>query len=183
MSIASLSSHQSGWRGRAEQIQQLQQKIGELQSRLNEYEGSSKRGSEGRKRRLIENASIFIYQKVNNIRALISSGAISVTSAEKRQARSLRNVEKERRQKAEDSARELQETNAALETCKRKLEAARARIKVLENDLATGRHNVALLNEKRSHDEQLIEALNVSDLSQNVPSMKVEPKQEEKKKF
>lgn len=35
-------SNQSGWRGRAEQIHLLHQKITELQSKLSEYEGTQK---------------------------------------------------------------------------------------------------------------------------------------------
>lgn len=50
----------------------------------------------------------------------------------------------------------------AQESLKKKLEAAKARRSVLENDLSTSKKTVALLNEKTTHDNQLIEALHVS---------------------
>lgn len=75
----------------------------------------------------------------------------------------LRNVEKERRQQIENTAKELRQAEVALETSKRKLDAFKARIKVLEQELSIAKGNIAMLNEKRSHDDRLIDALNVSD--------------------
>ncbi|XP_033208510.1 coiled-coil domain-containing protein 13-like [Belonocnema kinseyi] len=118
---------QSGWRGRAEQIQLLHKKVLELQGKLSEYDGSYR------------------------------SSSVSLDS---KAAANLRNLEKERRQQVENSARELRRTEIALENMKRKLEAAKARIKVLESEVCAAKRNVMLLNEKRSHDDQLIEALN-----------------------
>ncbi|XP_071861175.1 uncharacterized protein [Bombus fervidus] len=116
--------NQSGWRGRAEQIHLLQQKITELQSRLSEYEGTQK------------------------------------TSIERKNLANLRNVEKERRRQIEDSAKQLRQTEVIVEGYKRKLEASKARIKVLEHELNVAKGNIAILNEKRSHDNHLIETLN-----------------------
>lgn len=82
-------------------------------------------------------------------------------SLDSKAAANLRNLEKERRQQVENSARELRQTEIALENMKRKLEAAKARIRVLESEVCVAKRNVMLLNEKRSHDDQLIEALNV----------------------
>ncbi|XP_017765972.1 PREDICTED: spindle pole body component 110 [Eufriesea mexicana] len=117
-------SNQSGWRGRAEQIHLLQQKITDLQSRLSEYEGTQK------------------------------------SSTEQKNVTNLRNVEKERRRQIEDSAKQLRQTEVAVEGYKRKLEASKARIKVLEHELNIAKGNIAILNEKRSHDNHLIETLN-----------------------
>ncbi|XP_046415672.1 coiled-coil domain-containing protein 13 [Neodiprion fabricii] len=133
VTISSLSSHQSGWRGRAEQIQQLHQRIAELQMKLSESDGTC-RGT--------------------------ASGTTTTSTADKRQITNLRNMEKERRQRAEESARELRQMSVALEASRRKQDAAKARIKVLENDLTNAKQSVALLNEKRSHDDHLIQALN-----------------------
>ncbi|KAK9308213.1 hypothetical protein QLX08_001689 [Tetragonisca angustula] len=47
--------NQSGWRGRAEQIYLLQQKITELQSRLSEYEGTQKTSIVSAERKNLEN--------------------------------------------------------------------------------------------------------------------------------
>ncbi|XP_076379645.1 uncharacterized protein LOC117229239 [Megalopta genalis] len=42
VNLSNLSNQPGGWRGRAEQIQLLQQKVAELQSRLSDYEGTQK---------------------------------------------------------------------------------------------------------------------------------------------
>ncbi|XP_028525754.2 hyaluronan mediated motility receptor isoform X1 [Apis cerana] len=120
-------SNQSGWRGRAEQIHLLHQKITELQSKLSEYEGTQK---------------------------------TSIVSVERKNFENLRNVEKERRRQIEDSVKQLRQTEVIVEEYKRKLEASKARIKVLEHELNITKGNIAILNEKRSHDIHLIETLN-----------------------
>ncbi|KAG7201282.1 hypothetical protein KM043_004060 [Ampulex compressa] len=55
ISVAVLSSQPGGWRGRAEQIRLLQQKITELQSRLSDYEGSAKRSCVSFERKNLQN--------------------------------------------------------------------------------------------------------------------------------
>lgn len=77
----------------------------------------------------------------------------------------LRVAEKERRQQIENTAKKLSQAEVALETSKRKLDASKARIRVLEHELNVARANIAMLNEKRSHDDRLIEALNVSNVN------------------
>ncbi|XP_048507334.1 uncharacterized protein LOC105693140 [Athalia rosae] len=163
VTIASLASsgQQNGWRGRAEQIQQLQQKITELQSKLSEYEGTCK-GS-------VTGDDIAPIMKLDTIHSFVDTNSnatqklyMAALTERGRCSRNLRNIEKEKRQKAEESAKELREMTLALEASKRKQDAAKARIKVLENDLTTAKQSVAIMNEKRSHDDQLIQALNVS---------------------
>ncbi|XP_033360425.1 tropomyosin-2-like [Bombus vosnesenskii] len=140
--------NQSGWRGRAEQIHLLQQKITELQSRLSEYEGTQK-------------TSIGIKTKFRSCRFLfISCMSCILVSVERKNLANLRNVEKERRRQIEDSAKQLRQTEVIVEGYKRKLEASKARIKVLEHELNVAKGNIAILNEKRSHDNHLIETLN-----------------------
>ncbi|XP_076668040.1 coiled-coil domain-containing protein 13 [Andrena cerasifolii] len=124
VSTSSLSSQPGGWRGRAEQIHLLHQKVTELQTKLSDYEGTQR------------------------------------ASIEKKNLSNLRNIEKERRQQIENSAKQLRQAEVAIESYKRKLEASKARIKVLEHELNVTRGNVAVLNEKRSHDDHLIETLN-----------------------
>jgi prefoldin subunit 5 len=63
----------------------------------------------------------------------------------------------------ENMAKELRRAEVALEASKRKLDASKARIKVLEQELSTVKGNIEMLNKKRSHDDRLIDALNVSD--------------------
>lgn len=63
----------------------------------------------------------------------------------------------------EHLGRELRQAETALECNKKKLEAARARIKVLENEAADAKRNLIILSDRTIHDDQLIEALNVID--------------------
>lgn len=83
-------------------------------------------------------------------------------SIDRKNLTNLRNVEKERRRQIEDSAKQLRQAEVAVEGYKRKLEALKARIKVLEHELNVAKGNIAILNEKRSHDDHLIETLGVS---------------------
>ncbi|GAB1860624.1 Coiled-coil domain-containing protein 13 [Camponotus japonicus] len=124
VNINTLSNVPGNWRGRAEQIRNLQQKVAELQIRLSEHEKSQKESSDR--------------QNLANFRI----------------------AEKERRQHIENTAKELRQAEVALETSKRKLDASKARIKVLEHELNIAKGNIAMLNEKRSHDDRLIDALN-----------------------
>lgn len=87
---------------------------------------------------------------------------LSLVSVDRKSLASLRNAEKERRQQVENSAKQLRQSEIAIEGCKRKLDASKARIKVLENELAAAKGSIAVFNEKRSHDDQLIETLGVS---------------------
>ncbi|XP_067205746.1 coiled-coil domain-containing protein 13 isoform X1 [Linepithema humile] len=123
VSITTLSSVPGGWRGRAEQIRNLQQKVAELQIKLSEDEKSQKEPSD---------------QHLTNLRI----------------------IEKERRKQIENTAKELRQTEVALETSKRKLDASKARVQVLEHELSVVKGNIVMLNEKRSHDDRLIDALN-----------------------
>lgn len=148
MNLSNLSN-QSGWRGRAEQIYLLQQKITELQLRLSEYEGTQKT-SIGTK----QNAIVIYHRYLFKMYILL-------VSAERKNLENLRNVEKERRRQIEDSAKQLRQTEVVIEGYKRKLEASKARIKVLEHEINVAKGNIASLNEKRSHDDHLIETLNV----------------------
>ncbi|XP_076635480.1 coiled-coil domain-containing protein 13 [Colletes latitarsis] len=125
VSINNLLNQSNGWRGRAEQIHLLQQKVTELQSKLWDYEGTQK----------------------------------TIASVDRKNLTNLRNLEKERRQQIENSAKQLRQSEIAIEGYKRKLEASKARIKVLEHELNLMKGNLTVLNEKRTHDDHLIETL------------------------
>ncbi|XP_015127269.1 coiled-coil domain-containing protein 13-like [Diachasma alloeum] len=127
VTITSLLSHPGGWKGRAEHIQQLQQKISELQHKLNDSEKSS-RGSS--------------------------------ISLERRSSYRTKSIERDRKTQVEHLGKELRQAETALEGNRRKLEAARARVKVLENELSDSKRNIIILNDRKIHDDQLIQALN-----------------------
>jgi len=54
VSISALLSVPGGWRGRAEQIHSLQQKLMELQTKLSENERSQKERSSGKREKFID---------------------------------------------------------------------------------------------------------------------------------
>ncbi|XP_051158221.1 paramyosin-like [Leptopilina boulardi] len=72
----------------------------------------------------------------------------------------LRNLEKKRKQQIENLTKELKELEISFENMKIKLSASKARIKMLENELIGAKKNIALLNEKKIYNDQLIEELN-----------------------
>ncbi|KAG8311083.1 Coiled-coil domain-containing protein 13 [Homalodisca vitripennis] len=131
VNVASLvSSGGSGsWRGRAQQIQTLQQRLAELSEKTSNCE---------------------------------------VNEKEARKTESLaRLAEKER-----EREKEVAELKQQLEDKQRKLEASRARSRVLENNQSELRGRLATLLEKTTHDDQLIDALttqlaSASDKSQD----------------
>nr|CAD7424798.1 unnamed protein product [Timema monikensis] len=121
VSIHSLSSN---WRGRAQQIAALQQKLLELQEKLNEQTEK---------------------QVVGN--------------ADNRACVAMKVLEKERRIVQERTARELRERSVQLEDTKRRLDAGRARNKILEDELAGHKKRLSTLLDKGKHDDQLISML------------------------
>ncbi|XP_069672667.1 coiled-coil domain-containing protein 13-like [Periplaneta americana] len=121
VSIHSLTSGNSNWRGRAQQIIALQQKISELKERLGEH---------------------------NDDKTGCNKGMTT-----------LRQIERERRAAHEQTERELKDVNAQLEDSKKKADGARARVKILEGELASVKGKLKTILEKGSHDDQLIKAL------------------------
>lgn len=93
-------------------------------------------------------------------------------SLDRQHLTNLRVVERERRKQIENTAKELRQAEVALETSKRKLDASKARVQILEHELSVVKGNIAMLNEKRSHDDRLIDALNVSDNEKKIRSNK-----------
>ncbi|KAJ4432590.1 hypothetical protein ANN_21213, partial [Periplaneta americana] len=122
VSIHSLTSGNSNWRGRAQQIIALQQKISELKERLGEHNDDKTVGC--------------------------NKGMTT-----------LRQIERERRAAHEQTERELKDVNAQLEDSKKKADGARARVKILEGELASVKGKLKTILEKGSHDDQLIKAL------------------------
>ncbi|CAB0036503.1 unnamed protein product [Trichogramma brassicae] len=130
VSVASLSSQaNAGWRGRAEQIRQLQQKVSELQMKL----PASELGPKG--------------------------------SLVLRRNSASRLPDREKKQQIENLTHELKEMENALNSAKKKLEIGRARVAVLESEANSTKRAMSALNAKSNHDDQLIEALQVTNFS------------------
>uniref|UniRef100_A0A1B6H124 Uncharacterized protein n=1 Tax=Cuerna arida TaxID=1464854 RepID=A0A1B6H124_9HEMI len=123
------SGGSGGWRGRAQQIQTLQQRLAELSEKTSSCEVNEKEA-----------------RKTESVARL---------------------AEKER-----EREKEVAELKQQLEDKQRKLEASRARSRVLENNQSELRGRLATLLEKTTHDDQLIAALttqlaSASDKSQD----------------
>lgn len=71
-------------------------------------------------------------------------------------------MEQERKNQIESLTKELKHSEITLDDKIKKIEAYKARIKILENNINNLKRDIILLNEKKIHDNQLIEALNVS---------------------
>ncbi|KAF7992260.1 hypothetical protein HCN44_001585 [Aphidius gifuensis] len=126
ISISGLLNCPGNWKGRAQQIQQLQQKINDIQSK-NDVDRSSRSAS-------------VIYDKKCTLQ--------------------LKLMEQERKNQIETLTKELKHSEITLDDKIKKIEAYKARIKILENNINNSKRDIILLNEKKLHDNQLIEALN-----------------------
>ncbi|XP_049951861.1 coiled-coil domain-containing protein 13-like [Schistocerca serialis cubense] len=124
-------SQLGSFRGRAQQILQLQRRVAELQDRLSQ-------------------------QQQQPGQAASSSGDHGVSPA---QSQLLQQMEKERRAAHEQTVASLRETQLQLEDSRRRLEGQRARTKVLEAELRDLKQKMTVLLEKGEHDNQLVAAL------------------------
>ncbi|XP_049776702.1 coiled-coil domain-containing protein 13-like [Schistocerca cancellata] len=125
-------SQLGSFRGRAQQILQLQRRVAELQDRLSQQ------------------------QQQQPGQAASSSGDHGVSPA---QSQLLQQMEKERRAAHEQTVTSLRETQLQLEDSRRRLEGQRARTKVLEAELRDLKQKMTVLLEKGEHDNQLVAAL------------------------
>ncbi|XP_046979328.1 coiled-coil domain-containing protein 13-like [Schistocerca americana] len=123
-------SQLGSFRGRAQQILQLQRRVAELQDRLSQQQQPGQAAS--------------------------SSGDHGVSPA---QSQLLQQMEKERRAAHEQTVASLRETQLQLEDSRRRLEGQRARTKVLEAELRDLKQKMTVLLEKGEHDNQLVAAL------------------------
>ncbi|XP_047096872.1 coiled-coil domain-containing protein 13-like [Schistocerca piceifrons] len=123
-------SQLGSFRGRAQQILQLQRRVAELQDRLSQQQQPGQAAS--------------------------SSGDHGVSPA---QSQLLQQMERERRAAHEQTVASLRETQLQLEDSRRRLEGQRARTKVLEAELRDLKQKMTVLLEKGEHDNQLVAAL------------------------
>ncbi|XP_043288505.1 coiled-coil domain-containing protein 13-like [Venturia canescens] len=122
---------------------------------------SSRGGSEGGGWRGRAQQILRLEQTVGELREKLGDRqSCQSLGSEQRNLVHLRNLEKERRRTIEERSLELGRAELALQKSEKQLQAARARIKILENDLNKARTTFTLLNEKIMHDDRLIEALN-----------------------
>ncbi|KAL0275418.1 UNVERIFIED_CONTAM: hypothetical protein PYX00_003271 [Menopon gallinae] len=116
-SVQELAKENGNWRGRAQQILALQNKVQMLQEQL------------------------------------------SNTSTENPASNVLRQMEKDRRANYEETSKQLSQKTIQMEEMRKKLEATKARNRVLENELVHVKTKMNALSEKSVRDEQILNTL------------------------
>ncbi|KFQ35178.1 Coiled-coil domain-containing protein 13, partial [Merops nubicus] len=158
VNVQSLLANPGSWRGRAQQILVLQSKVRELESRLSQ-DKSSREGAE----ELLE---------LSDPRKL---------SAQERNFSKIRSLEKEKKETLEKLSGEHDALQKSHEEVKKKLEASKARNKVLCSEVKTLKGQITTLLEKGKHDDELIDAL-LSQQKQMQEILKHLSQQDEKNK-
>ncbi|XP_005095112.1 coiled-coil domain-containing protein 13 [Aplysia californica] len=135
VNIQSLLNETSNWRGRAQQIIALQQKVDELKVQLESESGTP--GSAG------------LGDKLSSSRR----------RKEEKYRDELRRMERERKEAQENATEKLKSLESEHESVKQKLDAAKTRNKVLSNEIKGQKSQVQTLLKKSRNDDEFIEAL------------------------
>ncbi|XP_050165705.1 coiled-coil domain-containing protein 13 isoform X3 [Myiozetetes cayanensis] len=139
VNIQSLLANSGSWRGRAQQILILQNKVRELEGKL---------GQNKSRRSVMEIDEDFL--ALDDPRRL---------SAQEKHLLKLRNLEKEKKEALEKLAGEHRALQKSHEELKNKLDASKARNKILCGELKILKAQIVTLLEKGKHDDELIDAL------------------------
>ncbi|KAM9232720.1 coiled-coil domain-containing protein 13-like [Leptosomus discolor] len=139
VNIQSLLTNSGSWRGRAQQILVLQSKVRELENQLGQ-------------------------NKTRTSLSEIDEELLALTdprklSAQKKNLLKIRSLEKEKKETLEKLSGEHDALQKSHEEVKRKLEASKARNKVLCSEVKTLKEQIVTLLEKGKHDDELIDAL------------------------
>ncbi|KGL77323.1 Coiled-coil domain-containing protein 13, partial [Tinamus guttatus] len=139
VNIQSLLTNSGSWRGRAQQILVLQGKVRELESRL--CQNKSKTSATEMDDELV---------------ALTDPRRLSV---QEKNLLKIRSLEKEKKEALEKLSGEYDALQKDHEEVKKKLDASKARNKVLCSEVKTLKGQIVTLLEKGKHDDELIDAL------------------------
>ncbi|KAM6086992.1 coiled-coil domain-containing protein 13 isoform 2-T4 [Chlamydotis macqueenii] len=139
VSIQSLLGNSSSWRGRAQQILVLQSKVRELENQLGQ-------------------------NKTRTSLSEIDEELLALTDPRKLSAREknllkIRSLEKEKKETLEKLSGECDALQKSHEEVKKKLDASKARNKVLCGEVKSLKGQIVTLLEKGKHDDELIDAL------------------------
>ncbi|KFP40974.1 Coiled-coil domain-containing protein 13, partial [Chlamydotis macqueenii] len=139
VSIQSLLGNSSSWRGRAQQILVLQSKVRELENQLGQ-------------------------NKTRTSLSEIDEELLALTDPRKLSAREknllkIRSLEKEKKETLEKLSGERDALKKSHEEVKKKLDASKARNKVLCGEVKSLKGQIVTLLEKGKHDDELIDAL------------------------
>ncbi|XP_074013175.1 coiled-coil domain-containing protein 13 isoform X2 [Numenius arquata] len=139
VNIQSLLTNSGSWRGRAQQILVLQSKVRELENQLGQ-------------------------NKTRTSLSEIDEELLALTdprklSAQEKNLLKIRSLEKEKKDTLEKLAGEHETLQKSHEEVKKKLDASKARNKVLCGEVKTLKGQIVTLLEKGKHDDELIDAL------------------------
>ncbi|XP_076093480.1 coiled-coil domain-containing protein 13-like [Mytilus galloprovincialis] len=137
ISIQSLMNQQSSWRGRAQQIISLQQKVEELKGKL-------------------ENSKPKEYDLE---REMLGNSSARKRTGDDRHREQLRKIDKEKKEAQERAANEFKALESDHESLKKKLDAAKSRNSVLSKEIKSFKQQMQTMVQKGQHDDELIEAL------------------------
>ncbi|XP_074802514.1 coiled-coil domain-containing protein 13 isoform X3 [Natator depressus] len=139
VNIQNLSTISGSWRGRAQQILVLQGKVRELENQLGQ---SKSRAS------------------VNNVdEEMLALTDPRKLSAQEKNLLRIRSLEKEKKEALQKLSGEHNALQKDHEDVKKKLDASKARNKVLSNEVKALKGQILTLLEKGKHDDELIDAL------------------------
>lgn len=150
VSMSSLVSGSSGWKGRALQISVLQKKVTELRKQLNEKVEHGSRGD----MESVGSNSEFPEEMIGG--ASQQSARNNLTERHKEQIRKLEKQRKENQDRLAEELKVLEQRNMEL---KQKVEASKARNNNLSEEMKIQKKQNQLLTEKGKHDNELIEML------------------------
>ncbi|XP_006812058.1 coiled-coil domain-containing protein 13-like [Saccoglossus kowalevskii] len=142
-----LNTNAGGWRGRAQQITSLQNKVSELRSQLGQLQTRP-------------DTEMSLEEQFMTMGTTLSPRSTAASSGYDDKNRSkIRQMEKERKEAKERAAAELKALEEDYSKMKEKFDASKARNKVLSNELKMLKQQMSTLMEKGKHDDELIGAL------------------------
>ncbi|XP_010083727.1 PREDICTED: coiled-coil domain-containing protein 13 [Pterocles gutturalis] len=159
VNIPSLLTNPGSWRGRAQQILVLQSKVRELENQLGQNKTRTSRSE-------MDEESLTDPRKL---------------SAQEKNLLKIRSLEKETKETLEKLTGEHDALQKSHEEVKKKLDASKARNKVLCNEVKTLKEQIVTLLEKGKHDDELVDAL-LSQQKQMQEILKHLSQQDEKNK-
>ena len=142
MSISALLSGVSGWRGRAQQIIALQNKVAVLGEQLQQARQSS---------------SALVERMISSDYCDILTGPM----VDSRQKATLHKIESDKQKNLDEARSELESLRADYSKTQQQCSALRARNKTLSSDVKSLKAQVTSLTEKQSQNDKLIATLRV----------------------
>ncbi|XP_074701742.1 coiled-coil domain-containing protein 13 isoform X3 [Strix aluco] len=139
VNIQSLMTNSGSWRGRAQQILVLQSKVRELENQL----------CQNKTRTSLSEAD-------EELLALTDTRKLS---AQEKNLLKIRSLEKEKKETLEKLTGQYDALQKSHEEVKKKLDASKARNKILCNEVKILKEQIITLLEKGKHDDELIDAL------------------------